>query len=176
MRKLLVALVTLPLAAVGCGTVPGKSSPSDPAGNFSQVTEGVYRGGRPDQAGVLAWQQMGGKTIIDLENDDEAIASEKAWAEADGVNFISEPMNGLNTPDDNEVNDILAKAADPANQPVFVHCMQGKDRTGLIIALYRVINEGWTPKAAHDEMMSMGFNSILINMDHYFDWKTGFND
>lgn len=51
----------------GCGSVPGKASPNDPAGNFSQVSPGIYRGGRPDQPGVLALAKMGVKTIIDLE-------------------------------------------------------------------------------------------------------------
>jgi protein tyrosine/serine phosphatase len=159
-----------------CGSVPAKANPNDPAGNFSQVSSGIYRGGRPDQPGVQVLQQMGVKTIIDLENDDEAISTEQGWAQADGIQFISRPMNGLATPDDNEVNDILAKINDPANQPVFVHCMQGHDRTGLIIALYRVLYEGWKPKDAHDEMMALGYNTILVAMDSYFEKKTGYED
>jgi protein tyrosine/serine phosphatase len=114
------------------------------------------------------------KTIIDLENDDQAIATEKAWAEQNGINFISEPMSGLETPNDTEVNDILQKIHD--SQPVFVHCMQGHDRTGLVIALYRVFGEGWTPKDAHDEMMSLGYDPLLIAMNHYFEQKTQWDD
>ena len=164
------------MLAPACGTVPAKASPNDPAGNFSQVSPVLYRGGRPDQPGVSVLAQMGVKTIIDLENDDQAIATERGWAQAAGINFISEPMNGLDTPNDAEVNDILGRLTDTANQPVFVHCMQGKDRTGLIVALYRVIDQGWTPKAAHDEMMALGFNSILIAMNHYFEEKTNWDD
>ena len=82
----------------------------------------------------------------------------------------------MQTPNDNEVNDILAKLADPANRPVFVHCMQGHDRTGLIIGLFRVFVEKWTPQAAHDEMMALGFTSILVSMNHYFEQKTGWDD
>lgn len=159
-----------------CGSVPSKASPNDPAGNFSQVTPNLYRGGRPDQPGVAVLAQMGVKTIIDLENDDQAVATEQGWAQADGLNFIHEPMNGLETPRDGEVDDILAKINDPALQPVYVHCMQGKDRTGLIIALDRVFHQGWTPKDAHDEMMALGFNSLLMAMNHYFEEKTGWDD
>jgi protein tyrosine phosphatase (PTP) superfamily phosphohydrolase (DUF442 family) len=169
---LVAAIAALP----ACGTVPAKASPNDPSGNFAQVAAGVYRGGRPDQPGVAVLVKMGVKTIIDLENDDAAIAAERGWAQADGLNFVSRPMNGLATPDDAEVNDILARINDPANQPVFVHCMQGKDRTGLIIALYRVIEEGWPPAKAHDEMMAHGFNSLLIAMNHYFEEKTNWDD
>lgn len=150
MLAVLVAAVALP----ACSGPPSKASPNDPAGNFSQVSPVLYRGGRPDQPGVQILAQMGIKTIIDLENDDGVIATERGWAQAAGLNFISEPMNAMETPRDGEVNDILAKINDPALQPVFVHCMQGRDRTGLIVALYRVIAEGWTPKDAHDEMQA----------------------
>ena len=173
MRKLLI-LTSLVLGA--CGSVPAKSSPNDPAGNFSQVENGLYRSGRPDQPGITVLQQMGVKTIMDLENDDAAVAAEKGWAEAAGITFINHPMNGMNTPDDAQVDDTLAKIADPANQPVLVHCMQGHDRTGLIIALHRVIADGWTPQAAHDEMLALGYNTMLTNMEHYFEKKTNWKD
>ncbi len=169
---LTAALTLLP----ACGGVPAKASPSDPAGNFSQVSPTVYRGGRPDQPGVEALQQLGVKTIIDLEDDDNAVNTERGWAQQAGLNFIHEPMNGLETPRDAEVDDILAKMNDPALQPVYVHCMEGVDRTGLIIALYRVIIEGWAPKDAHYEMMAHGFKSILMAMNHYFEEKTNWDD
>ena len=70
-------------------------------------------------------------------------------------------MVGIETPNDNEVDDILAKMGDPSLQPVYVHCTEGVDRTGLIIALYRVIEQGWAPKDAHDEMMAHGFKSLI---------------
>lgn len=169
---LLTAVAALP----ACGGVPAKASPEDPSGNFSQVTPALYRGGRPDEPGVATLQKMGIKTIIDLENDDQAVAQEQVWALQDGLNFIHEPMNGVEAPKDGEVDDILSKINDPALQPVFVHCMQGHDRTGLIVALHRVLFEGWTPKDAHDEMMALGYNSLLIAMNHYFEQRTHWDD
>lgn len=85
-------------------------------------------------------------------------------------------MNGLARPHDSQVDDILSKINDPTNPPVFVHCMQGQDRTGVIIALYRVLYEGWAPKDAHDEMMALGYNSLLIAMHDYFEDRTGWED
>lgn len=170
-RRLMLAVAALWPA---CGSVPQKASPADPAGNFAVVSPGVYRGGRPDQAGVAQLAKLGVRTIVDLEDDDEAIAAERGWAAAAGIAFISQPMNGLETPDDGQVNRTLAAIDD--GKPVFVHCMQGKDRTGLIIALYRVTFERWTPQAAHAEMMDHGFNSILMSMNHYFEEKTGWDD
>jgi protein tyrosine/serine phosphatase len=177
MRTSCGRLLALSLLAIlpACGGVPPKASPTDPAGNFSEVSPGIYRSGRPDQTGVEdALVKLGVKTIIDLENDDAAIAAERGWAQRAGINFISEPMNGLDTPNDKEVNDILAKIS--SDQPVLVHCMEGHDRTGLIIALYRVLYEHWAPKAAHDEMMARGYNGLLISMNQYFENKTGWSD
>lgn len=181
LKKLLTSALApglaLGLAALpACGGVPAKASPDDPAGNFSQVSPELYRGGRPDQPGIEALVRLKVKTIVDLENDNAAIAKERTWAEAAGIKFVSEPMNGLDTPNDQEVDDILAKLNDPQNQPVYVHCMQGHDRTGLIVALYRVFIGGWTPKEAHDEMMALGYNSLLIAMNHYFEEKTHWDD
>ena len=171
---LVLAAATILLPA--CGGVPAKASPDDPAGNFSVVSPGIYRSGRPDQAGVERMAQMKIKTIIDLENDDQVVATEKGWAESVGIQFLSEPMSGTSTPNDAEVNDILAKLADPANRPVLVHCTKGQDRTGVIIALYRVFSEGWTPKGAHDEMEALGFNNLLLDLHHYYEHKTGWED
>ena len=43
------------------------------------------------------------------------------------------------------------------DQPVLVHCLTGADRTGVIVAAYRMLN-GWTKKAAIDEMVHGGFH------------------
>jgi protein tyrosine/serine phosphatase len=160
---------------VGCGSVPPKASPDDPAGNFAYVSQGIMRGGRPDQVGVARLADMGAKTIINLEDDDDVVELEKQWAESLRLSFVSHPMSGLSTPNDDGVNDVLAILADETRRPVYVHCMQGKDRTGIVIALHRVFNEGWSPRAAWDEMYAHGFNNILIALKHYFEKKTGFD-
>jgi protein tyrosine/serine phosphatase len=170
-----LALSSLFLLACGAG-VPPRTNPTDPAGNFYQVTDGLYRGGRPDQAGVQRLAEMGVHTILDLEDDDQAIAAERAWAVANGLTFISSPMNGLARPDDRQVEIILGHVANPADRPMYVHCTKGQDRTGVIIALYRVRSEGWTPKDAYDEMEAHGYNNLLIAMKEYFEDKTHFKD
>jgi protein tyrosine/serine phosphatase len=159
-----------------CGAVPGKASPNDPAGNYYQVSEGIYRSGRPDQPGIQVLADTHFKTIIDLENDDQAIANERSWATAAGLTFISTPMSGTATPDATQVSDILARIANPANHPVLVHCQLGQDRTGVIIALYRVLYEGWQPKDAHDEMLAHHFNTLLIALNHFFEQQTHWED
>jgi protein tyrosine/serine phosphatase len=177
MKKVISAfcLAVLSVFALqGCtGSVPAKASPDDPAGNFFQVSEGLYRGGRPDEAGVQRLAQMGVKTIINLENDDQAVATERGWAEPLGIKFVNAPMDGMKTPDDNQVNQVEAMLGDKSQGPFYVHCLKGMDRTGAIIAIDRVVNEGWLPKDAYDEMNAMGFNSLLLFLKDYVRDKIG---
>ncbi len=161
------------VTVAGCGGVPPKASPDDPAGNFSQVSQGIYRGGRPDEAGIAALVKLGVKAVIDLENDDLAVQTEKGWVEKAGMIFIQAPMNGMDVPNDEEVMRVEAHLADPNLRPIFIHCMKGQDRTGAMVAIYRVFHEGWTAADAIHEMESLGFNDMLFSLKGYVKQKLG---
>jgi protein tyrosine/serine phosphatase len=140
------------------------------------VDNNIYRGPRPTYDTLVQLQSMGVTTIVDLENTQSAIDQEQQWAQQLGLNFISEPMSGFWTPDDSEVDQIESIIADPSQGPMFVHCQHGQDRTGLIIGLYRVFNEGWDPGTAHQEMVDKGFHTLLWFLNHYYEDKTGWDD
>lgn len=55
----------------------------------------------------------------------------------------------------------------PASQPVFIHCRQGKDRPGLVVAVYRMEVEGWSPEGAIAEMQAYGFHGIWYRLEEY---------
>jgi protein tyrosine/serine phosphatase len=143
---------------------------------FATVSPNFYRGARPDFAGLQALADAGVKYVLDLEDDSAAVAQEQSWVESLGMTFISQPMSGFWYPNDDEVNGILALLADANQRPIFVHCQHGEDRTGLIIALHRVFDEGWSPADAHAEMIAMGFHEILWFLHHYYEVKTGWED
>jgi tyrosine-protein phosphatase SIW14 len=44
----------------------------------------------------------------------------------------------------------------PEYQPVFVHCQAGKDRTGLVVAVYRILVDGWSVDDAISERKTFG--------------------
>ena len=88
-----------------------------------------------------------------------------------GSNEIRLWMSGEWTPRDRQIDQLLAILADPAKRPIYVHCMKGMDRTGIIVALHRVYNEGWTPQAAERERDQHGFNRWLVMLDRYYDRK-----
>jgi hypothetical protein len=41
---------------------------------------------------------------------------------------------------------------------IFVHCRLGDDRTGMMIASYRMAQEGWSAEKAEKEMEKFGFS------------------
>jgi len=63
----------------------------------------------------------------------------------------------------------LKIVSDPKNQPVLVHCQHGADRTGTMVAIYRVYAEGWSMTEAMQELPRFGFHSIWRNLRFYLE-------
>lgn len=146
--------------------------------NFSQVNANLYRGAQPSEAGVRELAKMGVKTIIDLRGEDKLSRREAIWAKDAGIKFIGVSLDNLFRPKTSDVNSILDKITDAENQPVFVHCQRGADRTGTIIAAYRISRDHWTARQATREAKKFDFGwwqfwmKDYIN-DYYRDYKNG---
>jgi tyrosine-protein phosphatase SIW14 len=140
---------------------------------FAEVTAGVYRGARPERVGLEALKKMGVKTIINIDDDDEAIAEEAQNAKELGLNMISKPLSGFWAPSDEDVDAILNLLHDPSLYPVFVHCQHGQDRTGMIVGFFRVYFQQWKPEDAYQEMLDFGFHPELFLLNHYFRDRVG---
>jgi protein tyrosine/serine phosphatase len=156
-----------------CNTVPTNHS-DNPTANFYAVDEGlVYRGSRPTYQGVEELAGMSIHTIIDLEDNGGAVKDESGWAAALGMKEITAPIASRAQPDSASVQLALDTLADSANMPIFVHCAKGQDRTGMIVALHRIFNQGWDAQDAKDEMEAHGFDDSLHEMKQYFEMKAG---
>ncbi len=143
--------------------------------NFHQVNENLYRGGQPTEEGI---KQLAGqvKTIVYLRGLDEREKTEEKWAKASNIGFKSFPLSNWFSPKDSQIKDILAFINDPQNQPVFVHCQRGADRTGTVIAVYRISHDGKTAKEAIDEAKKfhLGWWQFWMKdfiKDYYRDFK-----
>lgn len=141
--------------------------------NFRQVHEGLYRGGRPSVQDLKELKQMGIKTILNLENHRYPVSQEKKVAAALNLNYISIPTASFFKPKDVRVDQVLEILADPAQYPIFIHCTHGRDRTGMMVGLYRVEKEGWPAAMAYREMKDLGFRKILFRLDDYFKDRSG---
>jgi protein tyrosine/serine phosphatase len=76
-------------------------------------------------------------------------------------------MQRVGRPTDAQVEHALRLINDPTLQPVFVHCKRGADRTGTVIACYRIRHDGWTAEAAMTEAKGYGLSMFESGMKNY---------
>jgi protein tyrosine/serine phosphatase len=135
--------------------------------NFHQVNAGLYRGAQPREGGIKKLASLGIKTVINLRDDDTREQNEAREAKADGLNYFNIPLSNKSAPSDAQVEQVLALINAPGNQPVFVHCNRGADRTGTIIATYRISHDGWTSEKAKAEAKHYGMGFWQVGMKDY---------
>jgi protein tyrosine/serine phosphatase len=124
--------------------------------NFGCINANFYRGAQPERGDYKALAELGVKTIIDLRDDWRKEA--KGLVEASGMKYVLIAMDDRGKPTEAQIQEFMKTANDPANQPVFVHCKGGRHRTGLVTAIYRMENDGWTAEQAYDEMKEFDFS------------------
>jgi protein tyrosine/serine phosphatase len=147
-----------------------------PIDRFAKVTPFLFRGARPTQEGIGVLRTLGVKTILNIDNEQRAVAMESSWAQAQGIRYVSIPLSGFLAPSDQNMDRIFRVIHDPSNYPIFVHCKHGEDRTGLVVGLYRYYDEHWSAQAAYDEMLAHGFHKVLLGLNLYYKEKTGLKD
>ena len=135
--------------------------------NFHQVNDALYRSGRPKKGAMQEVKKMGIKTILNLRSSDEKTKEEETEATTEGLRFFNVPMETFDRPTDAQIEKALSIINDPANQPVLVHCTRGKDRTGTVIACYRIRHDKWTDKQALKEAKQYGIGWWQIQMKDY---------
>jgi protein tyrosine phosphatase (PTP) superfamily phosphohydrolase (DUF442 family) len=129
--------------------------------NLHLVTPMLLRGAQPSADALLLLKQSGVKTIVNLRNEDVMVKQEAEQAKILGLRYISIPLDVFNRPSDAAIQKFIAIATNPDDQPVYVHCLHGEDRTGTMCAIYRLTQEGWTFDNAYQEMISLGFKPML---------------
>jgi tyrosine-protein phosphatase SIW14 len=136
--------------------------------NFHQVNERVYRGAQPNDQGWASLAKLGVKTIVDLRRPDEHSTDAEAKAVASaGMRYINIPMQGVVAPAEASIAKALALMNSEADGPVFVHCKRGADRTGAVIAVYRMAHDHWGNNQAVHEAKSLGMRWTQVGLKHY---------
>lgn len=130
--------------------------------NFGKVDDAYYRGGQPQGQDYAALAALGVKTIINLTSDD-AVATEKELATKAGLAYFQIPMTTRVVPSPAQLTEFLKLVNDPKNQPVYVHCVGGRHRTGVMTAAYRITHDGWTADQAFKEMKLYKFGADFLH-------------
>jgi len=134
---------------------------------FHKVSATLYRGAQPLDGGVKKLAELGIRTIVNLRGEDELSRGEQNDTEAAGLRYFTLSMPGLSAPSNEQVARVMAIIDNPDNQPVFIHCRRGSDRTGTIAAIYRISHEGWTADRAIAEAKQYGMSWTEFGMKGY---------
>ena len=149
--------------------------------NLRVVCDTLVRGGQPDAAAIPHLKAAGINTIVSLcggspglvgllrgssssSREAPECVQERAAAQRLGIDYISMPLDVFGNPGIEPVERFLSIARDPEKAVVFVHCLHGRDRTGLMTAAYRVVAHGWTADRAYEEMLACGFDIGRTNL------------
>lgn len=99
-------------------------------------------------------QKFGFKSIINLRQESNF---DEAYAAKAKLNYLRLPIVDIGVPTQEQVVEFLDFVTNPANQPAFVHCKAGINRTGLAVGIYRMAVEGWSTDEALSEAKAYGF-------------------
>lgn len=134
--------------------------------NFFKVSDDLFRGAKPKKEGFVELKNMGIKTVVNLE----AFHDDKEKMEESGSSLAYKHifMKAWHAEDEDIVR-FLKIVTDKTRTPVFVHCYHGSDRTGTMVAMYRIFVQGWSKEEALRELKEggYGFHTIWKNLEKY---------
>jgi hypothetical protein len=159
---------------IGCSIAPGVADAERPADwaqsvaagpaipNLHRVSAALYRSGQPTPEGLRLLQTRAVlsdgdppiRTVLSLREFHADLPAGQARPSFPAFERIK--MASWH-PEHEDAIRFLRIVTDPAAQPVLVHCRHGADRTGTMIAVYRIVIEGWSKKAALREMTQGGY-------------------
>jgi len=163
------ATLGLLLTALLAGAAPRPAEWAQPllvegVPNLHKVTDRIYRSAQPSAAGMKRLESLGIRTVINLR----AFHSDRGTVQ--GTALFDEELS-IKTwhLEDEDVVRVLRLLSDPAGGPYLVHCQHGADRTGTMVAMYRIVVQGWPRETAIDELVNggYGFHPVWKNILGY---------
>ncbi len=171
-----VALVAaMLLTAAGVHHAAQQATPPGPSSlagvpNFGRVSATLYRGGQPSDEGLLALKKSGVEIVVNFRNEPDRIEKERHEVEALGLRYVSIPWSSWHAPSNQQVAEFLELLRANPQKKTFVHCHHGSDRTGVMVAAYRIAFDNWTPAAAIEEMNAYHFHRFwMSHLKHYIE-------
>ncbi len=131
-----------------------KATLIDEAKNFYRVDELLFRSAQLDGSYAAKLHELGIKSIVNLRHfsrgGDKRAFGDQFW-------LASKPLQSWEIKPA-QIADVLRTIRERQKEgAVLVHCYHGADRTGLVVAMYRVIYQGWSLDAARSEMIDGGY-------------------
>ncbi len=109
---------------------------------------------------------MGIGTVLSLENSPEVVAEEERACRSLNINFISVPLSEVSPPSPSDLKRAVSVIRQYRHSGIYVHCRRGIDRTGYVIASFRMLDENCDLDTAYKECCDHGHSKLI-----YFFWK-----
>jgi protein-tyrosine phosphatase len=130
--------------------------------NFGHVSDSLLRGAQPTAEGIKALREMGVSVVVNFRNEEDEIASEQQQVESSGMKYVSIPWSGSERPSDRQVVQFLDLVRGNPDAKIFVHCKAGADRTGVMVAAYRIAFEHAAVNDAVAEMHQYHYHAFFL--------------
>jgi len=138
----------------------------DPLEDVHRVSSVIYRSSQPDLSVFAGIAELGIRTVVSLRSEEDS-EEERAAAIAAGLNYIRIGLPAFRRPGDEAIRQVLETITSEKNQPVLVHCKRGADRTGVVVACYRIGYEGWSVEDALAEAKKYGLAWYQRSMKNF---------
>ncbi|MDW3229392.1 MAG: dual specificity protein phosphatase family protein [Acidobacteriota bacterium] len=134
------------------------------AENLYKVSDLLYRCAQPTELGFQELERLGIKTIINLRSEH----SDQELLAGTNLKYIEIPSKATEV-QEGDLLQFLKIVTNPDDGPYAVHCRHGADRTGLFVAVYRIVVQGWPREEAIREMQKggFGFHNTYTNIVKY---------
>lgn len=163
MKHLTFAAILLSVGSTATAAQEPKKETVPGIVNFTKVDATVACGGALSGDAVSELKSRGYRAIINFRQASENganVEAEQSAAVGAGMKYIHLPFNAQ-SPDPKVVDAFLAAVADPANQPVFVHCGSA-NRVGAMWLVKRVLQDHWDVEKATAEAEMIGLTSAPL--------------
>jgi tyrosine-protein phosphatase SIW14 len=154
-RRTIVTTGLLAVVSLIAGTqVSWCQTEKEPRGlpNFGRVTDNLYRGGQPTSDGFKSLHAMGVGIVVDFREKPSEEATEKREVESLGMKSVDIPWSANHEPSSAQIVEFLDLVRANPDSKIFIHCRRGADRTGVMIAAYRIAVEHQSVAEAVSEM------------------------
>ena len=144
---------------------PDWATPMPHVSNLHQVTPVLYRSAMLDRADVAQLQALGVKTVISLRS----FHSDTEVLKDSGIRTVRIPINTWAIRDRHVIEAMRSIRAAEEHGPVLLHCLHGADRTGMMVAMYRMLYQHWPRQRALDELRNggYGYHAVWKNIERY---------
>jgi hypothetical protein len=130
--------------------------------NAGNVTGNLFRGAQPKDSAYAGLQKLGMNIVVDLRGESGEVSNEKKAVESLGMKFVNLPWSGTSLPSRDQLLTFFTLLRDNPDKKIFLHCQYGADRTGVMIALYRIAVDHWTSEQAITEMKNFHYHSFML--------------